>query len=511
MSAERPSRLPWLLALAFVLLQAALLEGRPVPAVNEPVYLAWLVADGNPGFLPGDWTFSAHDAGHALFNLLFAPLTRVMPLTLLAWIGRLACWLAVLAGAMRLARRFELSAVAAALGLTGWLAVGQSFVAGSWMIGGFESKCVAYALLLFSLVDLLDRRHLRGAALLGGTAAFHASVGLWGGIGIAALLLSQRLSFKRLAQMAALSVAVSLPGSVPLLLSVFSAGGDTVDWAYQVTVRMPHHLDPLSWPMRYVVALFSLYAFNLVCAWYEREQPRFRALAAFETALASAFLAGVLCRVVEAWDLLWLFPFRLFAVFTPLLFAFWLARRITAGIRAAGTGTARPRLAPAVVMTGIIALLWLPNPFVGWLQRVRSVSQEWRSLERPDPLGDVMVWVAGNTNVDAVTIAPPFEARWPLVARRPSIGSWKAIRYDDLSSWETRMRDLLGGELPVDRRQLVEAYRGLSVDQARELARSYGATLWVVDAEHDLPLLHRAGSWRVYAVDCVDLSADAAP
>ncbi|ANM30199.1 hypothetical protein ABI59_12365 [Acidobacteria bacterium Mor1] len=494
------SRWAWGLALGFVLLQAALLEGRPVPSVNEPVYLARLVADGNPGFLPGDWTFAAHDAEHFLFNLIFAPLTRLIPIEALAWLGRFACWLAVCAGAFRLARKLELSPLVAAVGLTGWLAIGQSFVAGSWMVGGFESKCVAYALLLFSMCDMLDRRHMRGAALLGGVAAFHAAVGLWGGVAIAALLLTQRLPVTRLLTMAALTVAVSLPGSLPLMLSMAGGGAGAADWGYQVTVRMPHHLDPASWPLRYIIGLFSLFAFNLLCAWSERDREVFRGLAAFETALASAFMGGLLCRAVEAWDLLRLFPFRLFAVFTPLLFAFWLARRLT---------VARPRFTPAVVAAGIVALLWLPNPFLGWMTRAHGITQEWRAERRPDPLHEVMGWVAGNTPADAVAIAPPFEARWALEARRSSVGSWKAIRYDDLPGWEARMRGLLGGELPADRRALPDRYRAMSIEQARELARRYGATVWVVDAERDLPLLHRSGRWNVYALGSADLNATA--
>ena len=93
---------------------------------------------------------------------------------------------------LRLGRTFGLAPMGAVLGVTLWLVAGQSLVGSETLFPTFEAKTVAWILLLYALVRLLERRYDLAAILAGLSFTLHPSVGLQGGaaMGLAVLVTS---------------------------------------------------------------------------------------------------------------------------------------------------------------------------------------------------------------------------------------------------------------------------------------------------------------------------------
>lgn len=482
------------LALGAILAGAFVARGGPVPDSNEAVYLISLLATYAPGPFAHDWTFSAGWQEHWWFNHLFGVLGLALPLEAVAWLGRLGCWAALALGWLAIGRHFRVPAWAVAFALCAWLALNQSRVAHEWMFGGFEAKPVAYASLLGSLASLLARRDDAAALLLGLSGTMHPAVGLWGGVGMGPALLARGTSLRGVLRFGALTAVAALPGAMALLPTL-SGGGGAEDWRWLALVRMPHHLDPAGWPRRLLLALALQTAFGVLHAHRERERPAVRALLAFELALAAAFAGGLALRLAESWELLRFFPFRLYPLFAPILFALRLAE-VVFSLRA------RP-IAPALASAGVLALLAFGNPVSGLYDRAATTRALWREAAHPNDLERLLDWSRTTLPESAVLLAPPFADQVAWRARRAQVASWKAIRYDALPEWRERLSALAGGALPGPgdaEAALRAAYAGLDGPALLAVARRYGATHVLCESSPGWPELHVEGTWRLLAV-----------
>jgi hypothetical protein len=282
---------------------------QSVPYGNEFTYLIAPYAQSHPEFLPGDWTFGTPWREHLVFNTLVAGLMRVGSLEAVGWMGRVTCWAFILAGLLRLGRRFGIPPALAALSIAVWFAAGEGLVGGEWMLRMFEAKTVAYALLLFALDRLLEGRDVPGAILLGLCFTFHPSVGATAALGVGAGLIALRYPARRLLTVVAVTALCSLPGLVPVLsVLAGSEGGGVNDWRFLARVVMPWHLDPVSFPRRELITLGLLFLFSVLHVARNRGREPLRFLTAFQAVLAAIFAAGVLFRLTDHYELLKIFP-----------------------------------------------------------------------------------------------------------------------------------------------------------------------------------------------------------
>src|SRR5579863_5060866 len=125
----------------------------PIPAPNEPHYLCKAKHYWEPSWCAGDFFLESSNA-HLVFYETFGLLTRVLSLTTAAVIGRLiglailaAGWTAMIHSLIR----GRWPPVWAAWVFLAVSAVGS--LSGEWLVGGIESKVVAYGL-LFGAVAL---------------------------------------------------------------------------------------------------------------------------------------------------------------------------------------------------------------------------------------------------------------------------------------------------------------------------------------------------------------------
>ncbi|MEQ1830558.1 MAG: DUF6798 domain-containing protein, partial [Pirellula sp.] len=157
--------------------------GSSVPAINEPHYWSKAAHFWNPNFGLGDLFLESGDA-HWLFFATFGYLTQVLPIVWAVWVGRLICWLLLATGWTVLGRSIWSSSssfplVATAFALVWLSGLHWGHWAGEWVVGGCESKGIAYAFIFFGLAMVIQHRWTLAWTLLGIAAAFHVVVGIW--------------------------------------------------------------------------------------------------------------------------------------------------------------------------------------------------------------------------------------------------------------------------------------------------------------------------------------------
>ena len=108
-------------------------------------------------------------------------------LTTVAYFGRATSLLMLAASWTSLATRLQRdesgrSSPAITSLLSAWMFLGLQAVgnlSGEWLIGGFESKVVAYAFVFWAVAAMLDRRIIAAAVCSGIAISFHPIVGMW--------------------------------------------------------------------------------------------------------------------------------------------------------------------------------------------------------------------------------------------------------------------------------------------------------------------------------------------
>ncbi|MEI8214085.1 MAG: DUF6798 domain-containing protein [Planctomycetota bacterium] len=193
-----------------------LVAGGGVPGVNESHYWTKGAHFWDAGFGRGDLFLESGNA-HWLFYATWGALTQFFELPVAVWGARISLWLALAAGWTWMMRGALLPAGGSCAEVQGekvpnsdstaasganasglpWVATVTSLVwlagmhwghwAGEWVVGGAESKVVAYAAIFFAFGFFFRGQWTRGWASLGIAAAFHVVTGLW--VIVCALLL----------------------------------------------------------------------------------------------------------------------------------------------------------------------------------------------------------------------------------------------------------------------------------------------------------------------------------
>jgi hypothetical protein len=177
------AKAPYFLDFLGVLCVFFIYAGSSVPAINEPHYWSKAAHFWNSEFGKGDLFLESGDA-HWLFFATFGYLTQWLPMVWAVWTGRLVTWLLLAAGWTYLGRSIwsgsrGLPLISTAFTVV-WLAgMHWGHWAGEWVIGGCESKGVAYGLVFFGLAWMIRKNWTVAWMALGMAAAFHVVAGIW--------------------------------------------------------------------------------------------------------------------------------------------------------------------------------------------------------------------------------------------------------------------------------------------------------------------------------------------
>lgn len=497
------------------------LVSAPIPAVNEPHYLAMARHSWDSAWCADDLFLSSFPA-HRVFYWTFGWLTLLFDFTTVAILGR-AISLAMLAASWTsLVTRLQRddtdrpTPIAAAL-LSAWVFLGLQAVgnlSGEWLIGGFESKVIAYAFVFWNLAAIFDGRPMLASVCAGAAVSFHPIIGIWHVLAMMLIRFWQRLDRTRPRSQLRLKhlligQVVAIPGYGPALAMLRSADSQTAFAAnyIQVFYRLKHHLDPMDFGWTHFAGYGLLAAVWLAASfWLRRQQHlsdrdrwwlRYVLIAALFA--VGGFLAGLGPRPAELmagyrWRMVLLkfYPFRLFDLLLPIAAATLLPRLI------------KQRW---LWLLGICGLAWalvsthaLPPPN----QLPAAMRADWR---------DVCRWVAANTPANAV-FHTPFEAEaFKWFAQRAEYVNLKDCPQDaaGIVEWNRRLRLITKWSEKSFNDD--ETY---SVDELRELVRQTGVRFAITRTRvrYDVPqsdLLYSNDTYKILRLPEADSSSGRPP
>ncbi|HVA51493.1 MAG TPA: DUF6798 domain-containing protein [Pirellulales bacterium] len=517
---------------ALVLAVFALQAAWPAPDVNEPHYLGKARHFWDPEWAAHDFFFESADT-HLVFYFTCGWLTRWLSLAQFAWCGRLITWVLLAAAWQRLCRsvvrRSGRPALAAAIFLT--FNVG-CHLAGEWVVGGFEAKGLAYALVFAALASLVTDRWNLALVLLGGASAFHVLVGGWSATAAAVcwLLSADAPRLRQLWPGMVAGAALALAGIAPALALNWTAEPQIVAEANDIYVfrRLPHHLVPQSfrWPflVRYVLMLLVWLGLTRAAT----ENAALRRLRSFVTGSLAITLAGLLLALATAnypeaaAAILRYYWFRLSDVMVPVGIALHVVAGPNPDYSSAHTNPKRkrggkddlPRLRfglvlgrPAVwSLICLTLLVYARDDYAAWnfFTNTPRADKSGKVLSHDD-WREVCQWMADHAPPDALAITPRMAQSFTWYAERGQVVSWKDLPQDAVAvvRWWQRLVDIYGMPFPAFQGRWHDSLSERSPDRLRELGRKYRAGYLVVESEPtiELPREYANGSYAVYRLE----------
>lgn len=483
-----------------VLLSAVFLfVGKPVPSSNEFSYLLRLKKLYDPSYLAHDITFSTPMNEYWLFDHIFGFPTLFVSIELVGWIGRLSCWSILLLALIKLGKRWELPLWMITTSLFLWLYVGQSLIADEWMFGGFEAKCVAYICLIFALDRFCDEKDVSSAILLGLAFAFHPVIGLWGiAAGIPAFFITRPNIFQTL-KVVLITGVFSLVGVIPLLQMRTDSIEPTIEnLKYFQLVKFPHHFDPFSWSRSEVVLVFVLMIFCAVIHLQLKNLKPSKFLFAFLTILAVFFTAGIAFRAFNVYELMKYTPTRLFAVFIPLFFLFYLSKAYQQDLL-------RKPLQIAMILPIILLSIWNAIPNRGFYQ-ANSTYMAWN--QNSDDMANGFIWLKNNTPQGALVIAPPWRYDFWYLSERAEIVNYRKPIISNIGEWQTRLDSLIGKANPEngyrEDEELANFYFEINQATIESVAVKYNADYLISETDYAYPVVYLKNKVKIYRLSKVE-------
>jgi hypothetical protein len=503
---QQPNRWGHCAEIALVFLVFALYAGWPIPEPNEPYYLAKAKHHWDPSWIDHDFFLDSADS-HWTFYVTVGWLSRWLSLPTMALAGRVVTWLLLACAWQRLSWALVPRRGAALLSAALLVALNENFqMAGEWVVGGFEAKGLAYALVFAALAELVRGRWNATWALLGGAVAFHVLVGGWTMVAVAFCWLASGAARPRLLSMLpglALGAILSLAGLIPALALNWGADPDVVRSANAIYSfeRLPHHLSFFDFPSRFKIRFaFLVLVWGWLSQFFATSPGRLRLRRVVNASLA---VAGVGIGISLARDyrpelaasLLRYYWFRLADAFVPLGVA------TGATMVAFQLGNIRPRWRVAApVMLALIAT-WLLEP-----QLAARIAPEAPRADKPGKTAnladwrDACDWIAAHTPVEATFLTPRTAQTFKWYAGRSEVATWKDLPQDadSIVAWRRRLEDLYGTGDSSE--PWYDSLAEIDVARLRRVGEKYGARFIVCESDPplDLPCLYRNSTYAVY-------------
>ncbi len=470
-----------------------LFVGKPVPYSNEYSYLLRLRKTYHPSYLANDITFSTPTHEYWLFDHIFGLLTFFLSIEVIGWAGRIACWAILLMVLIKLGRRWEIPAWMVSSAIFIWLCIGQSIIGDEWIFGGFEAKCAAYVFLILALDRFCDGRNMTSAILLGLCFSFHPIIGLWGiAAAIPALLVVNRDLFQA-GKVTLVSAIFSVIGLVPLLIMrANSALPSTENLKFFELVKFPFHFDPYTWSRSAIVLVGLMLAFCILVHFQIKKTKSLNFLLGFITFQGVFFFFGLLFRVFDQFELMKYTPTRLFVVFIPLFFLFYLGKAFEQNLI--------PKPLLIVLLAPILFLSFWNRLPVRALDQAGSTFRYWN--RQPDDTNDAFRWLKSNVPNGEIVIAPPWRYDFWYTSERAEVVNYYKPIIADLGEWQTRLKNLVGEE-SIDKGirendELAKFYFNLPQEKIDRLAKRYGARYFISESEYDYPVVYAKGRVKIY-------------
>lgn len=477
-------------------------------------------------WLPNDWYLNLHVGYRRLFNWIAGSLVSELGFLPGAYVGRALVTL-VLAAAF--------SALFAALRLRLWLALlvpalflgSQSLIAGEWMVGGFDTKTIAYAFVFLALAAFLTRRYALGFAAAGAALSFHVLVGLYALVCLAAATVASsawRVEWRtwlRHAWPLPLTGALGLIESAGPLLG--EAGHEAARaWRVYVYFRNPHHLLPSVWPGHQWMVQLMLATSLFLATWLIARSQALRFLAAYALAGVALFAVGLGLYATGNTMLLRFYVFRFPDVMVPFLSLLLLAgivNQFMEGRLGLPGVTAERALRLRAVATRSAPILAAAVLLLALLHAVRTIAAGTPDNSRAAAAAPALAWIAAHTPTQAVFLVDPTMPTFYTTARRAMFVSFKHVPQTPAAilEWYRRITLANNGEPQqagfAAQDEISSNFQRLAADQVLALARSYDLAYCLRRTQYPLPLpiVYADRAFTLYQLGAVRLSTGIAP
>ncbi len=476
----------------------------PTPDVNETGCITKMVHYANPEAFAHDFFCNTGDV-YIVFYWTFGWLTKLgLALDTVAWIGRLVTWL-LLAIAWRtlsasVLPRPWLSVVAAQLFA---MLTEQTHMAGEWIVGGFEAKGIAWALVLGSLAALVHGRWRTAWILVGIAASFHVVLGAWSAVCLAIVWLASSRSRPPLGSIAPAIIGglfLALPGIYFACRMDASADWQTVLEANRIQVfeRLPHHMLPTAFATGYVSRQLLLWAiFFLLCA-HAPPSDGDRRLRKFVRATMAISLIGIVFAWLGSLDsetardiaafVLRFYLFRMSDILVPCGVAL-VGLQYLLALTTECKRFARTMFILLAILCGFD--LWNQVRHQSWLpQSLGPPSSRADKFVNFADWRDVCRWAAENTSPGTRFITPRNAATFKWYAGRDEVGTWKDMPQDaaNVAEWRRRMQTLFAANPPTAAKAWRTTLAEAGAEDIQKLAHEYGADYVIVEVVPDVPL-----------------------
>lgn len=508
---------------ALIFLVFLIFGGASAPHNNEPHYLCRLKHFWNPAWCPGDLFLDSPDA-HLVFVYAFGWVTKWLSLPATAWLGRVICWLGLAWAWQRMSWRVVSTPLASVLSAGLFVAlIRKGHLAGEWVVGGVEAKCVAYIFVFLALAALVDGRWKWVWIWLGGATAFHALVGGWSGVVCCAIWLLdgrketsfRETTFRQMLPGLALGTLIGLPGVVPALQLSAGQSPEVVAEANRIYVfeRLPHHLALLSVPVaeiaqrffRHGLLILSLAAMGALVTRIDLSPSTQRKLKLLRWFAWGAVCIAVLGVVLELafWNhplvaakFLKYYWFRLTDVAVPLAVGIQVAAMVAAGIAQRKAW-------------GAVALL-LALAFGGWqvvdvcsTRNANPVPPADRKMHDYAAWVDACDWIAANTPEESLFLTPRAATSFKWRTGRPEVVTRKDIPQDAASmvQWFQRLCDIHNRQVG-DKTKVYWSLGHQGTARIEHLAQKYQFDYVLTDNRRrlGLPIVYRNKTYVLYAL-----------
>ena len=348
-------------------------------------------------------------------------------------------------------------------------------VAGEWVVGGFEAKGLAYALVFFGIERFIAGRWNLALTLLGAATALHVLVGGWSLVALAfagGLEGTHRFPARKLIPGLAAGAGLALCGLVPALALNWGVPRDVLDQANQIYVyqRLPHHLNPLRFSGAKLAVQLAFACLFVLMSFWRLRAAEVRLTSFVLGTVAIALVGGGLALATQGYpsvyaSLMSYFWFRLSDAMLPLGVVLLATATVAGTLRiwlvgAAPGGGPRTRLLPWAVLAGMISAIGLAWPWR--MPALTGPARAERGMQGAELAAwrDVCAWIRANTPSHACFLTPLEAETFKWQAQRGQFVNWKDIPQDarGIVEWKRRI------DLVVKTRGKPEALRQLAAE-----------------------------------------------
>jgi hypothetical protein len=363
-------------------------------------------------------------------------------------------------------------------------------MAGEWVVGGVEAKCIAYVFVFFGLAELACGRWNRCWVMLGVASAFHVLVGGWSVVAAGLVWLDSPHARPRLAAMLPgliLGGAISLAGLVPVLALNWGTNPDVVRQATVIYVieRLDHHLLLHRFNLWFVARFLGMFVTWFAVCWFVPaagggQRLRKFVLAALVIAAAGALIeaaTGGSTPQTAAW--MRFYWYRLADVALPLGLALAVGDSI---------GFLQKRennlLAQAVLVAGMVlagASLTDHYFYNRWYRTGDPDHINWHA--KHDDWRGVCYWIDDHLPSDARFLTPRYQQTFKWYAGRSEVVTWKDVPQDaeQIVRWHERFYDVFRTKSEIPGSRWRNSLTQMDMHTLQRLSEKYGFRYVVVD------------------------------